>query len=36
MSSEIKVLFKNLYAEEILVSIAFHTVEPPLKFNFQI
>ena len=23
-----KILFKNLYAEHILVSIAFHTVDP--------
>ena len=25
---EIKVLFKNLYAEQILVSIEFHTMDP--------
>ena len=23
-----KILFKNLYAEKMLVSIAFHTVDP--------
>ena len=23
-----KILFKNLYAEQILVSVAFHTVDP--------
>ena len=27
MRSEIKILFKNLYAEQILASIAFHTVD---------
>ena len=26
--SRIKVLFKSLYAKQILVSIAFHTVDP--------
>ena len=28
MRSEVIILFKNLYAEQILVSIAFDTVEP--------
>ena len=28
MRSEMKILFKNPYAEQILVSIAFHTVDP--------
>ena len=28
MRSEMKLLFKNLYAEEILVSIAFHAGNP--------
>ena len=28
MCSKMKILFKNLYAEQILVSIAFHTVDP--------
>ena len=28
MRSEMKILFKNLYVEQILVSIAFHTVDP--------
>ena len=28
MRSEMNILFKNLYVEQILVSIAFHTVEP--------
>ena len=28
MRSEMNILFKNLYAEQILVSIAFHTVDP--------
>ena len=28
MRSEMKILFKKLYAEQFLVSIAFHTVEP--------
>ena len=27
MSSEMKILFKNLHAEQILVSNAFHTVD---------
>ena len=27
MRSEMKILFKNLYAEQILVSIAFHTID---------
>ena len=27
MRSEMKILFKNLYAEHILASIAFHTVD---------
>ena len=42
MSSKMNILFKNLYAEQILVGIAFHTVDPTLeqnsnfkKFNFQ-
>ena len=28
MGSEMKILFKNLYNEQILVSIAFHGVDP--------
>ena len=28
MRSEMNILFKNLYVEQILVSIAFHTVDP--------
>ena len=28
MPSEMKILFKNLYVEQILVSIAFNTVNP--------
>ena len=28
MRSEMNILFRNLYAEQILVSIAFHTVDP--------
>ena len=28
MRSEMKILFKNIYAEQIFVSIAFHTVDP--------
>ena len=28
MRSEMNSLFKNLYVEQILVSIAFHTVDP--------
>ena len=28
MRSKMKILFKNLCAEQILVSIAFHTVDP--------
>ena len=28
MRSEMKILFRNLYAEQILGSIAFHTVDP--------
>ena len=28
MGSEMKILFKNPYTEQILVSIAFHTVDP--------
>ena len=28
MLSEMKILFKNHYVEQILVSVAFHTVDP--------
>ena len=28
MRSEMNILFKNLYVEQILVSIAFRTVDP--------
>ena len=42
MRSDMNILFKNLYAEQVLVSIAFQTVGPPLeqnsnfkKFDFQ-
>ena len=37
MRSEIKILFKNLYAEHILVSIVFHTMDPTFetKKEFQ-
>ena len=28
MRFEMNILFKNLYAEQILVSIAFHTMDP--------
>ena len=28
MRSEVKILFKNFYAEQILVSTAFHNVDP--------
>ena len=37
MPSEMKILFKNLYAKEILVSIAFHSVDPTFatKQQFQ-
>ena len=28
MRSEMKILLKNLYVEQLLVSIAFHTVNP--------
>ena len=31
MRSEIKILFKNLYAEYILVSTVFHTVDPTFE-----
>ena len=31
MRSEMKILFKNLYAEQILVSIAFNTVDPTFE-----
>ena len=27
MRSEMKILFENLFAEQILVSIAFHTID---------
>ena len=38
MRSEMKIPFKNLYAEQILISIAFHTMDPTfgkknLNFN---
>ena len=36
MGSEMKILFKNLYAKQILVGAAFHTVDATFKkFNFQ-
>ena len=28
MCPEMNILFKNLYVEQILVSIAFHTMDP--------
>ena len=31
MRSEMNILLKNLYVEQILVSIAFHTVDLPLE-----
>ena len=29
--SEMNILFKNLYVEKILVSVAFHTVDPTFR-----
>ena len=31
MHSEMKILFKNLYSEQILVSIAFPTMDPTFE-----
>ena len=31
MHSEMKIIFKNLYAEQILAIIAFHTMDPILR-----
>ena len=31
MRFEMNILFKNLYAQQILVSIAFHTVDPTFE-----
>ena len=33
MRSEMKILFKSLHAEQILVSVAFHTVGPTFGTN---
>ena len=34
--SKMKILFKNLYAEQILASIAFHTVDPIFGTKWQL
>ena len=35
MDSEMKIMFKNLYVEQILISIAFHTVDPIFVENLN-
>ena len=34
MRSEMKILFKNLYAEKIVISITFHTVDPTFETKY--
>ena len=36
MRSEMKILFKKLYAEQILVSIAFHTADQAFKRELKL